>query len=63
MEFLPFHVTPPLLYGLAALHCLNGTIGALIAQRRGYAFRRWFLWGLLGGSITIVCALIAKPVQ
>ena len=48
---------------LFSLHCLNGAIGAAIAQSKGYPLGKWLLWGLLGGTATLVAALFNKRVS
>ncbi|MBV5261357.1 hypothetical protein FLX56_23355 [Synechococcus moorigangaii CMS01] len=35
---------------LAGLHCLMGLLGAVVAWHKGYSFRYWLGWGLLGGT-------------
>jgi hypothetical protein len=42
---------------LLFLHCLIGSIGALVAANKGYSRLVWLLFGLLGGTLTFVVAL------
>lgn len=42
---------------LAAIHCLNGTIGALVAKNKGYSPFKWLLYGLIGGTVTLIAAI------
>jgi hypothetical protein len=42
---------------LFLLHCLIGSIGALIAANKGYSHLIWLLLGLLGGTLTFVVTL------
>ncbi|NJK37224.1 MAG: hypothetical protein HC835_11615 [Oscillatoriales cyanobacterium RM2_1_1] len=52
----------PGIYGLLLfLHCLIGSVAALIAKRRGYDYRLWLFLGLLGGTAAFVVSLILKP--
>jgi len=46
-----------LLYFLLFLHCLIGSLGALIAANKGYNRLIWLLLGLLGGTFTLVVTL------
>ena len=51
-----------LVFLLAFLHCLIGGIAALVARQKGYNFRRWLLYGLIGGSAGLAIALFwLKP--
>jgi uncharacterized membrane protein len=43
------------------LHCLIGSIAALIARQKGYHYRRWLLFGLIGGTAVFAIALWLKP--
>lgn len=45
---------------LLSVHCLMGTIGAVVAQTKGYNLGKWLLFGLLGGTITLMI-IIFKP--
>lgn len=46
-----------LFYFLLFLHCLIGSIGALVAANKGYNRLIWLLLGLLGGTLTLVMTL------
>lgn len=50
-----------LICGLAIAHCFIGFIAALVAQQKGYNFRRWLFWGLIGGTPTLIIAVLSKP--
>jgi uncharacterized membrane protein len=43
------------------LHCLIGSIAALIARQKGYDYHRWLLFGLIGGTAVFAIALWLKP--
>ncbi len=45
---------------LLGIHCLNGTIAAIVANYKGYNFLKWLLYGLLGGTISLVWAIFLK---
>ena len=47
---------------LFSLHCLIGAIAAIVAQSKGYSLEKWLLFGLFGGTITLIIA-ITKPPQ
>jgi hypothetical protein len=47
----------PALVGAGVLHCLIGLLATAIAQRKGYDWRRWLFWGLLGGTPSLLVAL------
>lgn len=49
-----------LIAGLAA-HCFIGFIAALVAQQKGYNFKNWLFWGLIGGTPTLIIAFLIKP--
>lgn len=51
----------PTVYLLLNLHCLLGGIAAVIAAQKGRSLTPWLLWGLLGGTATLVIALTLKP--
>ena len=46
---------------LSFLHCLIGSVAALIARQKGYHYRRWLLYGLIGGTPVFAIALFLKP--
>lgn len=58
MSHLP---VDPALYIMLNLHCLIGGIAAVVAWRKGYPLGTWMIWGLIGGTIALVYALLAKP--
>ncbi|MDJ0897710.1 MAG: hypothetical protein QNJ55_02780 [Xenococcus sp. MO_188.B8] len=45
---------------LLGIHCLNGTLAAIVANYKGYNFLKWLLYGLLGGTISLVWAIFLK---
>ncbi|MGL5081577.1 MAG: hypothetical protein ACRC8A_08825 [Microcoleaceae cyanobacterium] len=52
----------PNVYGLLLfLHCLIGSVGALVAKQRGYDFKLWLFLGLFGGTAAFVVSLVLKP--
>ncbi|NBD31880.1 MAG: hypothetical protein GVY17_02625 [Cyanobacteria bacterium] len=46
-----------LLEFLLFLHCLIGSVGTLVAANKGYNRLIWLLFGLLGGTLTLVVTL------
>ncbi len=46
---------------LSFLHCLMGSVAALIARQKGYRYRRWLILGLIGGTPIFAVALWLKP--
>jgi len=47
----------PLLLTLLTLHCVMGVMAAIVAQRKGKNFRQWLIWGLIGGTPTLLVAI------
>ena len=45
---------------LLGIHCLMGAIAAIVAQQKGYRLEKWLLYGLLGGTISLIWALTLK---
>lgn len=39
------------------LHCLIGLIAAKIAYRKGAELSGWFVWGMVGGTLSLIMAL------
>lgn len=39
------------------LHCLMGLVAARLAYRRGADLGGWFVWGMIGGTLSLVTAL------
>ena len=39
------------------LHCLIGLVAAQIAQRKGADLSFWLIWGLIGGTLSLITAL------
>jgi uncharacterized membrane protein HdeD (DUF308 family) len=54
----PFDPTP---YLLGTFHCIIGIIAANLARQKGLNFKRWLLWGLIGGTATLVFAMFVPP--
>lgn len=52
---------PDLLWIPATLHCIIGLVAAAVAQRRGFPAGKWLLWGLIGGTVALVSALLMTP--
>ncbi len=48
----------PLVYTLLGVHCLFGALGAIIAVGKGYRLGRWLLYGLIGGTVTLVGSIV-----
>ncbi|MDJ0902230.1 MAG: hypothetical protein QNJ55_25850 [Xenococcus sp. MO_188.B8] len=42
---------------LLGIHCLNGTLAAIVANYKGYNFLKWLLYGSLGGTVSLVWAI------
>ena len=47
-------------YLLLGIHCLIGSIGALVARNKGYNVFLWLIWGFLGGFFTVLLSLFLK---
>ena len=45
---------------LLLLHCLMGLLAAIVAQRKGLSFKRWLMWGLIGGTASLAIALFTQ---
>jgi hypothetical protein len=45
---------------LAVLHCAIGLTAAAIAYRKGLNQNRWLVWGLIGGTVALVMALLSE---
>ncbi len=39
------------------LHCLIGLAAAQLAYRKGADLGLWFIWGMVGGTLSLVTAL------
>ena len=42
------------------IHFLNGILASIVANHKGYNFRKWLLYGLLGGYMTLIWAIFLK---
>ena len=45
---------------LLSIHCLIGAIAAIVAQQKGYRLEKWLLYGLIGGTISLIWAISLK---
>ena len=57
MSDLPIDLT---LYWLLTFHCLIGVVAAVLARRKGYSLGLWIVLGLIGGTATLIAALLIK---
>lgn len=48
---------------LMFVHCLNGSIGALVAKQKGRNFYLWLIGGLIGGTVALVSAFLLPPLS
>jgi len=39
------------------LHCLIGLVAAQLAHRKGANLGGWLIWGMIGGTLSLVTAL------
>ncbi|WP_008307877.1 hypothetical protein [Leptolyngbya sp. PCC 6406] len=54
----------PLVLGLMLwLHCLIGLVAARTAYKKGGNLGLWLPWGLLGGTIALITALVGPRRQ
>lgn len=44
------------------LHCLIGLIAAKVAYRKGAKLSGWLIWGMIGGTLSLIMAL-RKPAR
>ncbi|MEO1095852.1 MAG: hypothetical protein AAFX01_13235 [Cyanobacteria bacterium J06638_28] len=44
------------------LHCLIGLIAAKVAYRKGAELSGWLIWGMIGGTLSLIMAL-RMPIQ
>lgn len=57
-------VHDPVPYILVILHCAIGVAAAIAAQRKGFPYGIWLVWGLIGGTAALVMALwLRAPAQ
>ncbi|MEM9117672.1 MAG: hypothetical protein AAGD09_07305 [Cyanobacteria bacterium P01_F01_bin.56] len=47
----------PLWMAVMLLHCEIGLVAAQIAHRKGANRRLWLIWGMIGGTLSLVTAL------
>lgn len=45
------------------LHCLIGLVAAQLAYRKGADLSAWLVWGMIGGTLSLVTALRLPPRQ
>jgi hypothetical protein len=50
-------INHPLPCILLTLHCAIGVAAAIAAQRKGFPYGVWLVWGLIGGTAALVMAL------
>jgi steroid 5-alpha reductase family enzyme len=50
----------PIIALLAVLHCVIGLAAAAIAQRKGCNRNQWLVWGLIGGTVALVMAVLIE---
>ncbi|MGD1908501.1 MAG: hypothetical protein ACFB0C_21305 [Leptolyngbyaceae cyanobacterium] len=50
-----------LMVTLALLHCLVGLLAAKVAHGKGRNLDKWLMWGLIGGTPTLIAACLCKP--
>ncbi len=43
------------------LHCLMGGMAAIAAHKKGLNLKRWIIFGMIGGTPTLIAAILAKP--
>ena len=48
---------------LMFLHCLNGSIAALVAKQKGRNFKLWLIGGLIGGTAALFAAFWMPPLS
>ncbi|MEO1067626.1 MAG: hypothetical protein AAFW95_00670 [Cyanobacteria bacterium J06638_6] len=53
--------TIPLVYLPMFLHCVIGLVAARVAYHKGYDLGLWLVWGMIGGTISLVDALRRSP--
>ena len=46
---------------LMFVHCLNGSIAALVAKQKGRNFNLWLVGGLIGGTAALFVAFWVSP--
>ncbi|MGC9505990.1 hypothetical protein [Baaleninema sp.] len=54
-------LSPLTVAGLCLAHGIVGTAAAVVATRKGYALGWWLLFGLIGGTPSLVVALLIQP--
>jgi hypothetical protein len=46
---------------LLGLHFLMGGLAAFTAQKKGLSLKRWIVFGMIGGTPSLVAAILAEP--
>ncbi len=46
---------------LLFFHCAIGLVAANLAHRKGGDLGLWFCWGMVGGTLSLVTALLWQP--
>jgi hypothetical protein len=49
----------PLLCLMLIMHFGIGIGAAMVARRKGFNFQLWLIWGLIGGTVALVGAVLA----
>ncbi|MDC0835574.1 hypothetical protein CKA32_005217 [Geitlerinema sp. FC II] len=55
------NLSPVTVGGLFVAHCIVGTAAAVVATRKGYALGWWLTIGLIGGTPSLVVAVLMQP--
>lgn len=45
---------------MMVLHCIIGSVAALVARRKGLNFGLWLVLGWIGGTVALIAACLAK---
>ncbi len=51
------------LYVMLSAHCLIGGTAAIVAQLKGRDLSKWLMLGLVGGTATLISALLLKEIE
>ena len=55
------HPEPATIATLAIAHCAIGLVAAAVAHRKGRSLPQWLAIGLIGGTPSLVAALLLRP--
>ena len=50
----------PAFYPLLLFHCFIGGIAAILAKQKGYSLWLWLILGFIGGTASLMAALLMK---